>query len=305
MLRDYPFAFALAASVVMLVINLILQPNFGPVFQLASFAPLALAAIASTPAVVAGGIDLSISAQMTLTSILFIGYLTPAGIGGWPAIPLLLGVGAVIGLINGVIVVWLRVPAIVATLASMFVLSGINLRLAPTPFNLQWSWVQMLGGSVWIIPGGLLSIGTALLIWWAFARTAFGRNTYAVGGNDATAFSSGIPVGAVRILTYVLGGVLAALGGLALAGLTSSIDASSSQAYILGAITAMALGGVRLGGGRGGVIGALCGAAVVFLVQNMLSVFHVPTTWMSLVSGSLLLFAIVLSSVLSPQRKAH
>lgn len=301
--RRHLYIFALALAIVMLIVNIGMQPNFAPVRQLASFAPIALAAIATSMAMFGGGVDLSISAQMSLTSILFIGYLTPAGLGGYIAIPILLLIGAAIGTLNGLIVVGLRLQPIVATLAVMFVLSGLNLRLAPTPFILQGSWVNDLAASVWIIPGGLITIGVALLAWFGFSRTAYGANLYAVGGNDASAFSAGVRVNAVRVLSYTLGGFVAAIGGLALTALVSSADASTSMAYTLPAVAAVALGGVAIAGGRGSVIGALCGAAVIYLTQNLLSIFKVPSVWLNLLFGLMLLFAVLLSAVISAPRK--
>jgi ribose transport system permease protein len=302
-LRRNLYLFALLLSIAMLIVNITMQPNFGPIRQLAGFAPLALAAIATTCAVLVGGVDLSISAQMTLSSVVFIGYLTPAGLGGIVAVPILLLLGAAVGAINGILVVVLRLQPIVATLASMFVITGVNLRLAPAPLILHESWVLDLAGSMWIIPGGVISIGVGLLIWYVFRRTAFGANVYAVGGNDATAYSAGIRVGAVRLLAYALGGVIAAVGGLALTALVSSIDASASMAYTLPAIAAVALGGVAITGGRGGMLGAVCGAAAIFLAQNMLSVFSVPSIWINLVFGLLLLFAVTMGAVMSAPRK--
>lgn len=302
-LRRNPYVFALTISLVMLVVNLALQPNFGAGRQLASFAPLAIAAIATTAAVLVGGVDLSISAQMTLSSVLFIGYLTPAGLGGIVAVPILLLLGAAIGAVNGILVVGLRLQPIVATLAAMFVLTGINLRLAPAPFILFDSWVLVLADSVWLIPGGLITTGSALLIWYLFRRTAFGPNLYAVGGNDATAYSAGVRVGAVRVLAYTLGGAMASIGGLALTALVSSVDASASAAYTLPAIAAVALGGVAITGGRGGMLGAVCGAAAIYLTQNMLSVFSVPSIWLNLVFGLLLLFSVVAGAIIAAPRK--
>lgn len=297
-LRRYPATFALALAVVMLVVSFAMQPNLNPVSQLASFAPLALAAMATAAAVIGGGIDLSISAQMTLTSILFVGYLTPAGIGGYEAIAILLVVGGIVGGLNGLIVVVLRLPAIVVTLATMFIITGINLRLAPRPVILFDGWAMSLSSSVWIIPGGLLTVGVPLVLWLLLTRTAFGRNLYAVGGSDATSFSAGVNVPVMRILSYVIGGVIAAIGGFALTALVSSVDASASSAYIIGAITAIALGGIGLAGGRGGMLGAIAGAAVIFLVQNMLTIFGVSQVWLNLVFGALLLFAIISSAVI-------
>src|SRR4051794_2079697 len=301
--RARPAAFATILTVLMLAINIALQPQFGPTQQLAAFAPMALAAMATAAAVLGGGIDLSISAQMTFASILLVGYLTPAGLGGYIAIPILLVAGAVLGTLNGLLAVVLRLPPIVASLGSMFILTGINLRLAPTPVILFDGWVLGLAKEVWFVPGALLTIGLPLALWSVFVRTAFGRNLYAVGGNDATAFSAGVNVGLIRVASYALGGMIAAVGGIALTALVSSADASTSSGYVIGAITAIALGGIAITGGRGGLLGAVAGAAVIFLVQNMLTLFNVSQVWLNLVFGALLLFAVITGSVIAAPRK--
>ncbi|AUI50968.1 ABC transporter permease [Arthrobacter crystallopoietes] len=301
--RLHPAAFAAIMAAVMLAINLAMQPQFGPTQQLAAFAPMALAAMATAAAVVGGGIDLSISAQMTFSSILLVGYLTPAGLGGYIAIPILLAAGAILGTLNGLLAVVLRLPPIVASLASMFILTGINLRMAPTPVILFDGWVLNLARQVWFIPGALLTVGLPLILWSVFVRSAFGRNLYAVGGNDATAFSAGVNVGLIRVTSYAIGGVIAAIGGIALTALVSSADASTSSAYVIGAITAIALGGIIITGGRGGLLGAVAGAAVIFLVQNMLTLFNVSQVWLNLVFGALLLFAVITGSIMAAPRK--
>lgn len=301
--RARPAAFATILTVLMLSINVGLQPHFGPTQQLAAFAPMALAAMATAAAVVGGGIDLSISAQMTFASILLVGYLTPAGLGGYIAIPILLVAGAALGTLNGLLAVVLRLPPIVASLASMFILTGINLRLASTPIILFDGWVLGLAREVWFVPGALLTIGLPLALWAVCVRTAFGRNLYAVGGNDTTAFSAGVNVALIRVASYAFGGVIAAVGGIALTALVSSADASTSSAYVIGAITAIALGGIIITGGRGGLVGAVAGAAVIFLVQNMLTLFNVSQVWLNLVFGALLLFAVITGSVIAEPRK--
>ncbi|UOR01909.1 ABC transporter permease [Leucobacter allii] len=301
--RAHPAAFAAILTVVMLVVNIAMQPQFGPVQQLAAFAPLALAAMATAAAVIGGGIDLSISAQMTLSSILLTGYFTPVGLGGYVAIPILIMIGALVGALNGLIAVVLRLPPIVASLASMFILTGINLRLAPTPVILFDGWVLDLAKQVWFVPGSILTIGLPLAGWYLLVRGAYGRNLYAVGGNDTTAFSAGVHVNLVRVVSYAVGGAIAAVGGIALTALVSSADASSSSSYVIGAITAIALGGISMMGGRGGMLGAVAGAAVIFLVQNMLTLFGVSQVWLNLVFGALLLFAVIIGAVMAAPRK--
>lgn len=304
-LRRYPYAFAIAISIAMLIVNISAQPNFGLNQQLASFAPLAVAAMASTPAIVSGrgGLDLSISPLMVLSAILFIGYLTPAGLGGVEAIVILVVIGAAIGALNGVMIVHLRLQPIVVTLSMMFILTGVNTRMAPSPLVLSGSWVYSLSSSILGIPGGLISLAVPVLLWLALTRSAYGRNLFAVGGNDATAYSAGINVGRVRIIAYALGGAIAGFGGLVLVALISSADATVSGSYTLTAIAAVVLGGTSLAGGRGGMVAAIAGAAAIFLVQSVLTVLGVPQIWLSFIYGAMLFLAVVIGAIIAAPRK--
>ncbi len=304
-LRRHPYAFAALVTVVLLALNLAVRPNFGLVQQLASYAPIAFAAIAVMPAIISGrgGIDLTVSPVMTLSGILFIGYLNPAGLGTIVAVPILLAIGLLIGLVNGLLIVLLRLPPVVVTLAMMFVYTGINLKLAPGPVTISGSWIRSLAESVWFVPGAIVSLAVPLIAWLLLRRSAWGRSLYAVGGNDATAFSAGIDVAFVRISAFALGSMIAMLGGLALVALTSSADASTSSAYVMLSIAAVSLGGISLAGGRGGIAGAFFGASAIFLVQRMLTVFAVPTIWLTLVYGLILIAAVILGAVVAAPRR--
>ncbi|GAA3687093.1 ABC transporter permease [Arthrobacter ginkgonis] len=303
--RRYSYAFSLLLAALFLAINLAIQPNFGLTDQLASFAPLAIAAMASVPSIVSGrgGLDMSISPVMTLCSILFAVWLTPLGLGGVAALPILIVVGAAVGVVNGLLIVLLRLQPIVVTLSMFFVISGVNLKLAPMPVSTGPTWLGNLAGSVGFIPGGLISILIPVAIWVALTRTAYGRTLYAVGGNDTTAFTAGVNVNTIRVSAYALGGAFAAVGGLALTGLVSSAVASTSTSYTLIAIAAVALGGTALGGGRGGLLGALIGAAAIYLLQSLLGVLQVSQIWLQVIYGILLLVAVVFGAVLASAPK--
>lgn len=297
----WSFVFALALSLVLLILNLVQESGgFGLTNQLADFAPIALAVMASTPAIISGGggLDLTISPLMTLTSAVFIVWLVPAGLGGVIAVPIMLLIGLGIGLLNGAIIVGLRVQPVVATLSMYFVLIGVDLTIVPTPVNLtNSSWITHLAGSVGPIPGAVFTIGVPLLIWWLLARTPYRRTLYAVGSNDATAFSSGINVDLTRVLAYGLGGLFAAIGGIALTALATSVDASLAATYTLLAIASVALGGTSLWGGRGGLFGALLGAACIYLLQNFLTIVQLNSSWLQVMYGGMLIVAVVLSGV--------
>jgi ribose transport system permease protein len=306
-LRTYSFAFAALLSLLLLIANLIAQPDFGWTDQLATFAPLAVAAMASTPSIMSGrgGFDLTISPVMTFTSILFVTWLVPAGLGGAVSIPIILAIGLIVGGINGFLIVGLRVPPMVVTLSTYFVFIGLNLKLVPTPVTLDHSWTTHLAGSVGPIPGAVFTLGLPVLIWVGLGFLPIRNTLYLVGSNDASAYSSGVNINAVRVAAYALGGLFAAIGGFALTGLVSSVDSSQSAAYTLVAIAGVALGGTSLLGGRGGIVGSLLGAAVIYLVQSLLSALQINTTWLQVVYGLALLFAVVMSAQLSNSKETR
>jgi ribose transport system permease protein len=298
--RSYSFGFAAILTVGMLAANIATEHGgFGLSDQLANVAPLAIAALASAPSIIGGGFDLSISPLIVLVNSVIIVYLIPAGLGGAVAVPIALGIGLAAGLFNGLVIVALRVQPIVVTLAMYFSLQGIDLLIAPNPVSVHSAgWLNDLAGSVGPLPGGLFTIGIPLLIWFGLRFVPYRRLLYAVGSNDATAFSSGVNVNAVRVASYALGGLFAGFGGLALTGLVNSADASNATEYTLVAMAAIVLGGTSLAGGRGGLIGPLLGAFSIYLMQNLLATFAINPAYLQIVYGGILIVAVVLGGVM-------
>ena len=299
--RTYSFGFAAILAVGMLIANIVtVHGGFGVADQLANVAPMAIAAMASAPSIIAGGFDISISPLIVLTNAVYIVWLAPHGLGGAVSVPIILGLGLAVGVLNGLLIMVLRVQAIVVTLAMFFSLQGVVLFIAPNPVSISDSgWVQHLAGSVGPIPGGVFTIGLPLLIWFSLRLVPFGRLLYAVGSNDTTAFSSGVNVNAVRVAAYGLGGLFAGIGGLALTGLVNSANASSSTEYTLVAIAAVVLGGTPLVGGRGGLVGPLLGAFSIYLMQNLLATFAINPAYLQIVYGGILIVAVVLGGAVS------
>ena len=299
--RTYSFGFAAVLAIGMLVANIAtVHGGFGVADQLANVAPMAIAALASAPSIIAGGFDISISPLIVLTNAVYIVWLAPNGLGGAVSVPIILGLGLAVGVLNGLLIIVLRVQAIVVTLAMFFSLQGVVLFVAPNPVSLSGSgWVQHLAGSVGPIPGAVFTIGLPLLIWFGLRLVPLGRLLYAVGSNDTTAFSSGVNVNAVRVASYGLGGLFAGFGGLALTGLVNSANASSSTEYTLIAIAAVVLGGTPLTGGRGGLVGPLLGAFSIYLMQNLLATFAINPAYLQIVYGGILIVAVVLGGAVS------
>lgn len=311
-LRGTYFATSLLIFLFLFVLTAFVDPTIFRTSVLpdtfATLAPFVLVALATTPSILSGGggIDISIAPLMTLINVVIVTQLMPSDALSSPIVAFVVavGLGAAVGAANGILVSRFRYQPILATLCAVFILGGLVLRLAPTPVAAEDTWPNQFANTIFGVPGGLILIAIPLLVWAALRRTAWMSNLYAVGGDDVAAFSSGVPVAEVRLLAYTLGGAIAGLGGVALTALLRAGDASIASQYILFALTAVALGGTSLAGGRGGFIGSALGASTIYLVQNLLSALGIPSSWLNVVYGSVLLFAILLAGGSRTKRKA-
>ena len=311
-LTGKPWSFAVALTIVLLIANQLAQSSFGRPSSwpttLADFSPFALAAIATTPAVLSGGggLDISISPLLNLVSVVVVGELLVKGTTSiWIVVPVALLVGALVGALNGFLVGFLRYQAVLATLCTLFVLTGLAQALVATPATATTGWLGHLGGKVGPVPGALILLVVPFLIWGGLGRTAFLRTLYSVGGDEVATYSAGIDTRLVRMAAYTLGGVFAGLAGLALVAATQTGDPTQSADYILPAIAAVAIGGTSLLGGRGSLVGSLAGAAIIFLIQTLLDGLGVNTNWLQLVYGAVLIGSIVVGSLLASAASAQ
>lgn len=309
-LRARPYAFVLVLVVALVVANAMIRPSFLAPTEwpalLGTLAPFAILGIASTPPVLGGGgVDLSVGPLATVVNCLLVSVLMPHGLGGpLVAIPLLLLLGMAVGVINGVLVAVVRLDPVVATLGSLFILVGVALKIAATPANPGENWTTGLAGLMggWF-PGALLTMAAPAVIWLALRRTAFVRNLYAVGGDDAASYSAGVNVTAVRVGAYAVAGLFAAIGGIALTALIQSSDSSLGTIYALISLAAVSLGGTSLAGGTGGLLGSFLGACGIFLLQELLSATGASSNYVQLAYGVLLVLGVVLSATLGRSKK--
>ncbi|MBE7539060.1 MAG: ABC transporter permease [Opitutaceae bacterium] len=235
---------------------------------LGTFLPLFLVALAQTLVLISGGIDLSVTSTIGLSSI--VGAMAMNDKDGWfahhplaaPAgIALMLAVGAAVGAFNGFAIARLRMPAFIVTLGSMMGFGGLAVWLTHSQaINQLPASFTMLGGRLALASGIVLVV--ALLTHLMLSRSLFGRWLYAVGGNARTAYISGVPVGGVLVAVYVLAGVLAALASVLYTGLVETGSPVLGQNILLDVIGATVIGGTSLFGGKGKVIWTLFG--VVF-----------------------------------------
>lgn len=305
--RNAYWAIPLLLCLILLTLNIAVDPGFLlPSYlpgTLAAFAPLAILAMASTPAILSGGggIDISLAPLAAFINIILVTQIMSqeALSNPGPAILVSLAVGAIVGAINGLLVTRLRYQPILATLCALFILSGLNLKLAPTPVAAGDNWTAGLAGSVAGVPLALVLIAAPVAIWLALARTAWMSNIYAVGGDQVAAYSAGVDVRNVRLLAYTLGGLFSGFAGIALVAIIRAADATIATQYLLFALTAVALGGTSFAGGRGGLAGSLLGAGSIFLLQLLLTEVGMQSSWLQVVYGGILLVAVVLAGRLT------
>jgi ribose transport system permease protein len=304
-LRRHPWLFAALLALGLLIANVAAEPNFGKPSnwpdELATLAPFAIVAMASTPSILSRGLDISIGPLTIFANVVLIEWFLPhAGLrSAWVAIPLLMLLCGTIGALNGVLVTILRYQPVIATLCTFFVLGGLIDKIAPNPGTApNVAWLTHLGAKVGFVPGGLILIGIPLVIWGLLSRTAFHRNLYLTGGNDATAFSAGVDVTITRIVAYALGGAFAAVAGIALTALVLSTQSAGFAQYTLIALAAVALGGTQLSGGRGGLVASLLGATCIYLMQTLLGALGVSSSWLNFCYGALLVTGVVVGAKL-------
>jgi ribose/xylose/arabinose/galactoside ABC-type transport system permease subunit len=274
----------LIALAALLAFNALVTPNFlqwQTLFvNISQVATIAIVAIGMTLVIATGGIDLSVGAVMALAGALAplifgsaFGQAYPVlGLAAAIVLPLL--AAAACGLFNGGLVSFLGVQPIIATL--ILFISGRGIALVLTNGNLQTfsnpDFSYLGTGRVLGLPfQGWLAFAIALLVWWAIARTAFGRYLLAIGGNERAARLAGAPVRRIKIGAYVICSVLAGLAGLIVVAINSASDAARNGNLMeLDAIAAAVVGGALLQGGCAPIFGVLIGAVIIQLVRYTL-----------------------------------
>jgi ribose transport system permease protein len=306
-LREHRGAYAAAAMFVVIFTLYIAEHQAGwtvPVLTTAANKGvlLAIVAMAQTLPVLMAGIDLSVGMVFVLanclTSHLVVGTPLQAGLG----VVAVLAVGALCGLINGLIIVYGRLQPIITTLATGIIYYGLALGLRPVPGgDVHAGLADALTGA---ILGGiptllLVLVAVVLLVWLPFRRSVLGRAAYAVGSSEAAAYMSGVAIGRTKIITYTLTSLLAAIAGLLLTFVTYSGEASSSigGVYTLNSIAAVVIGGTSLAGGAGSAIGSIFGAFVLRTIGDLLFVFDLDPLWQPLFQGIILLTAVSLGAL--------
>lgn len=297
----------------LLLATKLIQPDFGAsgLDSLARAAlPFALATVGMAIVILAGGIDLSIAAMMAVASVT--GAVLMQGATDAQSVLVVFGIlflGLAMGAINGVLIVVSRVPDIVVTLAMLFVWQGVALLILNAPGGAVAAWLRALSaggvpGIDWLPRAVVFLALVTLFIWLPIRRSKLGLRLYAIGSDPLAAFRSGVPVGQTRIIAYALCGLFAALGGLSVS-MGTGIGEPIPGPYLLASVAAVVLGGVVLGGGRGGLLGPVLAVFILRTVRMDLTLLSVDPNVAAIIEGTIMVAVVMLGAVLATRgRKA-
>jgi ribose transport system permease protein len=311
-----PAVAALILAIILFVLSGLLPNGYGSdlnvaraqatnILRLSVF--LGVIAAGQTLVIISGseGIDLSAGSVVTLSAIL--AYVIVNGQDGrvFPALLVAIAVGALVGLLNGAGITFLKISPFVMTLGMSGVVTGaiiilnhgnvsgkvspLMTRLIARPLSPELQIPNAI--IIWLIFG--------LLMWLLLERTTFGKNLFAIGVNRVTARLSGVNVTAMNIATYALAGALAGFGGFLVVGNTGVVFIALGQPFLFPSIAAVAVGGTLLSGGKGSYWGTMAGAIVLTLITSLLTTMQMPDSVRRMVLGATLL---VLISIYGRQR---
>jgi inositol transport system permease protein len=253
-------------------------------------------AFGMTFVLVTAGIDLSVGSMVTLTTVVLGTLLVDQHVPVALAIAIVLGLGACVGAVNGLIIVAAQVPPLIVTLGMLTLLHGIASKIsngAITSLS-DYPAITWLGdGRVWFLPSAaLILLVAAALCHLLLTRTPFGSHVRAIGANANASRIMGLDISATVVSVYALSGGLAAVAGLMMAGKLQAGSAEAGAGFELPAIAAAVLGGTSLFGGSGSIAGTLAGALILSVVFNGLILLGVPFFYQLVVTGSVLIVAV-------------
>lgn len=297
--RRHSYLLALLLLVIAVGVNFSFQPNLFELrvlnSNLRNFLALIILAVGQTIVIIGGGIDLSVGAIVSMANAILVTLILPDAGPGEIAIGILAAVGAGLaaGVFNGLCVAYLRLQPIVTTYATSFVYAGIALLILPRPGgSLPREFLQSYRGMPLNIPLALYFIVLAILFWLLLRSTRYGQYLFATGGKADAAYATGVPVNFVRFSTYVWAGLAAALAALALTMNLGTGNPRIGDAMTLDSIVAVVLGGTRLSGGQGGVVGSVLGVLILGVIRNIISFANVPTWSQTLVDALIIIAAL-------------
>jgi ribose transport system permease protein len=255
--------------------------------------------------ILTGGIDLSVGSILAAAAMVAVIASKIPGL-GLIGVPAAIVVGLGFGLLNGVLIAFLRLPPFIVTLGSLTAVRGVARLLGgdTTVFNPDLPFAAIGNGSLVLAEGvaipwlAIIALLVIVLSWFVLRRTILGVHIYAVGGNPAAARLAGIKVWAVLLFVYAMSGALSGLGGvMSAARLYAANGLQLGQSYELDAIAAVILGGTSFVGGIGSIWGTLIGALMIAVLTNGLVLIGVSDIWQFIIKGLVIIVAVALDRV--------
>ncbi|MCW0982754.1 ribose ABC transporter permease [Agrobacterium sp. BT-220-3] len=294
-----PLALPLAGLIVVSILMGLASDNFFSVNNimnvLRQVSVVGILAVGMTFVILTGGIDLSVGAVMALVGTLSAGLMVNTGLSPAVALPAGFFIGLGIGIFNGALVAWGKMPAIIVTLATMGMARGLGLIYSGGyPVSGIPSWISWFGvGRIGVVPVPVVIMVVIYAVAWVLLqRTAFGRHVYALGGNELAARLSGVKTQRVKLAVYGISGVTAAFAALILTGRLMSGQPNAGVGFELDAIAAVVLGGTAIAGGRGLILGTLIGAVLLGILNNGLNLVGINPYLQDVIKGAIILLAI-------------
>jgi ribose transport system permease protein len=303
--RSAPIFGVLALLLVLIQIE---NPNFVQPDSLLAFlkrsAPLMILAAGQLYVIVSGEYDLSVGSLITVVVVVAARLIDGDQGATWPVIALLFGLGAIVGVVNGLVTTRLRVPSFITTLAMLLVLSGaVFLWTDGAPRGVLSDDFRAIGRGGFEDVAGLNQLPYSVLLLlavaagaiWLLHRSRYGKQVLAAGGNPRAARLSGIGVENVRTIAFVLSATSAVIAGILLGGF-AGVSAQVGTGYEFQAITAVVLGGAVLGGGRGSMTAAMAGALTLQALFTLLNLYGVSGALENTVQGVIVIAAVAFAA---------
>jgi ribose transport system permease protein len=256
---------------------------------------VAIIAIGSTMVIFTGGIDLSPGSMIALMTVVFASSIKLWGVPFPFAILFVLLIGIGLGLLNGVLTAYVRIPSFIVTLAGLSMFRGVAFMFnnGSPVFQVSPLLEPIFYGTLVGVPLPLFYlIALYAIAFWFLRWTAIGRSIYAVGGNPNAARLSGIDVRRIQLIAFTLAGLTAAMGAILMAARLNSGSPNYGVGLELSAIAAAVIGGASLAGGRGNILNTVIGAMTIVIVQNGLNLNAVPTSAQNVITGAIILLAV-------------
>jgi ribose transport system permease protein len=259
---------------------------------------LILAATGQTIVLLRGGIDLSIGGMISLGTVVAATQLGDSWVTTIIWSTAIVAIGLAVGITNGLIISVLRLQPFLVTLATWSILSGAALLILPIDGgSLPSGWMRFGSASILGLSSSVWILVALFLFWLWFRNTRLGITIRATGSNENSAYLSGVSLTFVNVATYGLSGLFAALAALYLTTQTGAGSPTIGKDYILPSVAAAVIGGISLFGGRGGLSGTIVGAFILTIIGNLVFVLSISSYWQPIVSGVILLAAVLASSL--------